>query len=418
MDILTKFRNLFTANDNLSEKLEKTELLTHQALNLHAQITKKKPPITSGTICPVCLKPHKHGKNVYFYDIFCIDCVEALDKCKPTRVSKTEMYRLSWGMYEGHLKQAIHFIKYSGMDVTETYQNRTGLINGIKGKIARFANRRLVSAVADEFALALAKLWWEDCELKKVPNNPIVVPIPLALKRLQMRGYNQAALLAKSFAWYAQLKYEENGLKRVKETPPLYNLNRQERQQAMSGVFMLGDAFIQNKPKNPIILVDDIYTSGTTANAARQVFERNGIKLAGVVTLAATQLRGKNQYQKAGEMVPRRCAIAIVGSDGVVNPNGLFNALADLIGELSFSVEVLGRNGGVGVDAMAATIADERGLETNALLPNQIISLAEVVFFFAKANDPDPELRKLVADVKAAKKQWKIFLEKPDGSWY
>lgn len=418
MDIFTKFKNLFGANGKLSEKLEETELLTHKALNLHAQITKKKPPITSGTVCPVCLKPHKQGENVYFYDVFCINCIEALDKCKPIRVPKTEMYTLSWGVYEGHLKEAIHFIKYSGMDVTQTYQNRTGLINAIKGKMARIANCRLVGAAVDEFALALAKLWWEDYEQNKVPQNPIVVPVPLAPERLKTRGYNQAALLAKSFAWYAQLKYEENGLKRVKETPPLYNLKRQEREQAMSGVFMLGDPFIQNKPKNPIILIDDIYTTGTTSNAARLVFERNGMKLAGVVTLAATQLRGKNQYQKAGEMVPRRCAVAIVGSDGVANPNGLFNALTDLINELSFSVEVLVRDGGVGVDAMAASIADDRGLETNTLLPNQIVTLAHVVFLFAKANDPDPELRKLVADVKAAKKQGKIFLEKPDGSWY
>ncbi len=418
MDILTKLRDFLGANGRLFPKLEETEHLTHSVLNLHTQITKKKPPIASGTLCPICLKPHKDGANVYFYDVFCPRCIEAIDKCKPVRVSKTEMYMLSWGVYGGHLKEAIYFIKYSGMEITETYQNRPGSLNALPRKIARIANRRLVGAAVDEFALALAKLWWKDYELNKVSPNSIVVPVPLAHKRLQERGYNQAALLAKSFAWYAQLKYEENGLKRVKETPPLYNLNRQERQQVMSGVFMLGDTFIKNKHQSPIILVDDIYTTGTTVNAARQVFEQNGMRLAGMVTLAATALQRKNQYQKAGEMVPRRCAIAIVGSEGVINPNGLFNALNDLIGELSFSVEVLVRDGGVGADVLAAQIADQRGLETNALLPNQIITLAQIIFFFAKASDPDPELRTLVANVKAANKQGKIFREKPDGSWY
>lgn len=415
---MTKLQNFLGENGRLSEKLEETEHLTHKVLNLHTQITNKKPPISSGTLCPICLKPHKDGANVYFYDVFCLNCTEVINKSQPIRVSKTELYMLFWGTYGGHLKEAISFIKYSGMDLTETYQNRTGLINTVRGKIARIANRRLVGKAVDEFALALAKLWWEDYELNKVPPNPIVVPVPLAPRRLQERGYNQAALLAKSFAWYTQLKYEENGLKRVKETPPLFNLNRQKRQQVMSGVFTLGDAFLKHKPQNPIILVDDICTTGTTAKAASQVFERNGIKLAGVVGLAKTALRGKNQYQQAGEMVQRRCAIAIVGSEDVINPNGLFNALTDFINELSFSIEVLVRDGGVGVDAMADNIASERGLETNALLPNQLITVAEIIFFFVKAGDPDPELRKFIFAVKKAKKQGKVFQEKPDGSWY
>lgn len=96
-----------------------------------------------------------------------------------------------------------------------------------------------------------------------------IIPIPLYQKRRKERGYNQAALLAKIIAQKSGLNLTEDLLLRQKKTPPLYDLNRSKREALMKGVFSLNKKYIdcQLTAEN-ILLIDDIFTTGTTINEA------------------------------------------------------------------------------------------------------------------------------------------------------
>lgn len=110
-----------------------------------------------------------------------------------------------------------------------------------------------------------------------------LVPIPLHKKRLRIRGYNQAALLARALGRYGGVPVCENLLKRVKNTAPLKNQNAKERQNNLKKAFHI----CQNDVKlSTIIIIDDIYTTGSTIEEAARVLKENGVKKIYFLTLA------------------------------------------------------------------------------------------------------------------------------------
>ena len=101
------------------------------------------------------------------------------------------------------------------------------------------------------------------------------VPIPLHPSRRRKRGFNQAELLAKELSGRSGIPADAGLLMRVKKTRAQKELNDQER------LTNLKDAFSVRKRKVPyqnIILVDDIYTTGSTMDAAAKVLKENGAK--------------------------------------------------------------------------------------------------------------------------------------------
>lgn len=110
-----------------------------------------------------------------------------------------------------------------------------------------------------------------------------LVPIPLHKRRLKARGYNQAAVLAKAIGRYSKIPVEEHFLVRVKNTRPLKAQNPKERQNNLKKAFIIG----QNDVKlETIIIIDDIYTTGSTIDEAAQVCMQAGVKNIYFITLA------------------------------------------------------------------------------------------------------------------------------------
>jgi ComF family protein len=107
-------------------------------------------------------------------------------------------------------------------------------------------------------------------------RNFIVVPIPLHKRRERERGFNQAKLLAGIIAKKFNLELKDC-LKRIKNTKPQSQLKDGEKRQ--SNVFncflIAGSDFIKGKK---IILVDDVFTSGSTINEAIKILKANGAK--------------------------------------------------------------------------------------------------------------------------------------------
>ncbi len=95
--------------------------------------------------------------------------------------------------------------------------------------------------------------------------RPVVVPVPLHRSRLRERGYNQSLLIARALARVLDLSVEERALKRVRATETQTALDSAERGINMEGAFRgRRSDLVRNRQ---VLLVDDVVTTGATANA-------------------------------------------------------------------------------------------------------------------------------------------------------
>ena len=76
------------------------------------------------------------------------------------------------------------------------------------------------------------------------------------------------------------------GLQRVRETEAMFALNPTEREENLRGAFRLGKGFQPRRPSSPVLLVDDIYTTGTTVTEAARILRQHKISIFGVATIA------------------------------------------------------------------------------------------------------------------------------------
>ena len=107
-------------------------------------------------------------------------------------------------------------------------------------------------------------------------GSALLAPVPLHRWRIWKRGYNQSALIASAIARRRGAVARLDLLERVKSTPPLKGLNPRERNAAVRGAFRISAKHEAVVPGRRIILVDDVYTSGATANACARVLKRAG----------------------------------------------------------------------------------------------------------------------------------------------
>jgi len=104
----------------------------------------------------------------------------------------------------------------------------------------------------------------------------ILAPVPLHRWRIWRRGYNQSALIAAALAKAGGREARLDLVERVKPTPPLRGMGPRERALAVRGAFRIGARHKAALKGRAIVLVDDVYTSGATANACARVLKRAG----------------------------------------------------------------------------------------------------------------------------------------------
>jgi ComF family protein len=112
----------------------------------------------------------------------------------------------------------------------------------------------------------------------------VMVPVPLHIRRLRQRGFNQALLMVRELNKRMGIPYEERALAKIKDTPVQIALKKRERRKNLKGAFQVRDQeTIQGKS---IVLVDDVYTTGATVNECSRTLLAAGAKQVTVLTVA------------------------------------------------------------------------------------------------------------------------------------
>lgn len=184
-------------------------------------------------------------------DMFCARCratIIAVDSTPEHSSALDEVWRIT--RYREGSREMLRALKFNdGRRADEINQ-----LNAIRRILEMALDRRLEGLLA---------------------RSDVAVPVPLHENRQSERGFNQVEIIFGEWLSTRGLAIE-NVLSRVKDTKHLFDLNREERQAVIGGAFsMVEGADVRGKK---ILLLDDIYTTGTTMSECAAVLKANGAK--------------------------------------------------------------------------------------------------------------------------------------------
>ena len=191
-------------------------------------------------LCPHCGHPYAEPTE---QDHLCGDCLLAAPAFLTAR---------ALGQYESVLLDVIHRFKYGG---------KVSLGERLGELMAQFTYPSFL-----------------------IKDYSLVIPVPLHPRRLRQRGFNQALILAREIARCFSLRLDISSLRRIVCTEPQVGLGRERRNLNIKGAFSVTDPGRIKGEK--IILVDDVYTTGSTAKECARTLMKNKAERVAVLTLA------------------------------------------------------------------------------------------------------------------------------------
>ena len=222
-----------------------------------------------GTVCSIC------GERILTPHAVCDD--DGLMRCPVCRRVERPFERAAaYGSYDGGLRELIHLLKYNGV---------------------RTAANVLGRMLSETFA-AMEPSFGQPMVL--------VVPVPLYKGKRGERGFNQAELISRIACKVSptreRLQLATSLLLRTRKTRSQIGLTSHQRRENMRGAFTVARA--TEVTGREILLVDDVYTTGTTVSECAKVLRRAGASRVLVATVARTmKLASKHESfaQSGGE---------------------------------------------------------------------------------------------------------------------
>ncbi|MBV9112078.1 MAG: ComF family protein [Hyphomicrobiales bacterium] len=150
---------------------------------------------------------------------------------------------------------------------------------------ARLLAHRLKYGDRLDLAATIAN-WMARAGAELLAEADLIVPVPLHRSRIWKRRFNQAALLADGMARRSGKRFDAFALRRKRPTRPQVGLSRAERRANLTGAFEVGEEDKARVAGLRVLLVDDVLTTGSTANAAARALLRGGAAAVDVVVFA------------------------------------------------------------------------------------------------------------------------------------
>lgn len=205
-----------------------------------------------GKVCSVC------GERVL--SSYAITDSDGLMQCPVCRrIDRPFDRAVAYGSYDGGLRELIHLLKYNRM-------------------------RPAAAVLGRMLAETLIGL-----EASLEQPSVLVSPVPLFKRRYRDRGFNQAELVARdALKVLAEPRWQLRAdlLRRTRDTHSQIGLTSHQRRENMRGAFAVTSA--AEVTGREIVLVDDVYTTGTTASECARVLRRAGASRVWVATVART----------------------------------------------------------------------------------------------------------------------------------
>ena len=201
-------------------------------------------------ICEKC-----RDKIVYIKEPYCLKCGKQLKKEEKEYCGDCEKIRHFFdsgiSLYDyGSMSDSVYRFKYAG-----------------RTEYAAFYGKDLYEK----------KAGW-----LKMLRPDALIPVPIHSSRMRSRGYNQAALIARELSKHSGIPVREQLIRRNFRTRPLKDLSHAERQNNLKRAFKI----CQNDVKlNTIVIIDDIYTTGSTIDSMTKVLKDAGIGKVYFITL-------------------------------------------------------------------------------------------------------------------------------------
>ena len=196
-------------------------------------------------VCLACAEKLLKGE-----DIICFKCQRELPQTDHWRDAENAMAKRFWGRVElqgaaalfqfqkgEHVQHLLHQLKYRG-----------------RQDVGEYLGKMLGRLLLDPNAI--------------IKDVDLIVPVPLHWKKQRKRGYNQCDPIAKGISEIIQVPYSNNALVRTEENVSQTKKNRFDRWANVAEIFAVSDAHLL-KDKH-ILLVDDVMTTGATAEACLQ----------------------------------------------------------------------------------------------------------------------------------------------------